>query len=185
MKNQAIENIVLSVVWNIHDHLLLIFKNDRWMLPGGHIEPSEQSQDTIIREIAEETKMKQPKDCRFLFHYEDPSPDRHRIYFIYESSFRVNPNRKIPFKKTEGIEKMAWFKPSELPENISPIAKQAITDLLNQDFQKEEFLLRNAQRLHEIKLDAEKVLDGPTNRMIIQKIMEITSLLKKTADNLT
>lgn len=186
-RNVEIENIVLSVVWNVRDRLLLIFKNNRWMLPGGHIEPLEQSHESIRREIAEETKMKELKDYHFLFHYEDPSPDRHRIYFIYESSLRIGINgsgRKI-FKKIEGIEKMAWFKPDHLPKNISPIAKQTVVDLLGQNFQKEEFLLRNAQRLQEIKIDAEKILDGPTSKMITKKIMEIADLLKKTTDSST
>lgn len=182
MKNSAIENIVLSVVWSIHDHLLLIFKNDRWMLLGGHIEPSEQSQDSIVREIAEETRVKGLKDYRFFAHYEDPSPDRHRIYFIYESSLRLDPNKKIPFKKTEGIEKMAWFKPNELPENISPIARQAIGDLVSQ---KEEFILRTTQRLKEIKFDTEKTLDTSTTKLVVAKLMEIADLFKKTIDNPT
>jgi len=182
MKNPTIENIVLSVVWSIDDHLLLIFKNDRWMLPGGHIEPSEQSQDSIIREIAEETKMKGIKDYKFFAHYEDPSPDRHRIYFIYESSLRFDPARKLPFKKNEGIEKMEWFKPCELPDNISPIAKQAIGDLISQ---KEEFILRTTQRLKEIRFDTEKTLDASTTKLVVAKLMEIADLFKKTIDNPT
>jgi|GEM_PF-1275481 len=182
MKNQAIENIVLSVVWSIHDHLLLIFKNDRWMLIGGHIEPSEQSQDSIVREIAEETKVKGLKEYRFFAHYEDPSPTRHRIYFVYESSLRLDPSKRIPLKKTEGIEKMAWFKPNELPENISPIAKQAIGDLVGQ---KEEFISRTTQRLKEIRFDTEKILDASTTKLVVEKLAEIADLFKKTIDNQT
>lgn len=180
MKNSAIENIVLSVVWNTHDHLLLIFKNDRWMLPGGHIEPSEQSHDTIVREIAEETPWKKIKDYRFLFHIEDPSSDRHRIYFIYESSLRLDPNRKILFKKNEGIEEIAWFKPGELPEKISPVAKQAIGNLINQ---KEEFILRTTQRLREIQFDTEKTLDISTTKLVVEKLIEIANLFKTTNGN--
>lgn len=181
MRSSAIENIVLSVVWSIHDHLLLIFKNGRWMLPGGHIEPSEQSHESIAREMAEETPWKKIKDYRFLFHYEDPSPDRHRIYFIYESSLRLDPNRKFPFKKNEGIEKIGWFKPNELPEDISPVARQAIGDLINQ---KEEFILRTTQRLKEIQSDTEKTLDASTRKLVVEKLMEIADLFKKTpSDN--
>ena len=182
MGNPAIENIVLSVVWNTNEQLLLIFKNSRWTLPGGHIEPSEQSHESIQREMAEETRLKELKDYRFLFHYEDPSPDRHRIYFIYESSFRLDPGQKVPFKKNEGIEKMGWFKPDDLPENISPIARQTVADLFDQGRQKEEFLLRNAQRLQEIKLDAEKTLDRPTTKLVAEKLLEIVSLLKKPTE---
>ncbi|MGH2719685.1 MAG: NUDIX hydrolase, partial [Actinomycetota bacterium] len=56
-KANSVVPSVTAVVVNAAGQLLLIHKtdNDLWALPGGGHEPGESIEDTVVREVAEET----------------------------------------------------------------------------------------------------------------------------------
>ncbi len=54
------EPTVGAVILNGKDEVLLLQSNkwkDRWVIPGGHIEPGEDMEDALRREIREETNL--------------------------------------------------------------------------------------------------------------------------------
>lgn len=53
---------------------------DRWLQPGGHIEPSERPEDAAVRETLEETgvAVEHPEDGPRILHLDQhPGPDAH------------------------------------------------------------------------------------------------------------
>jgi len=49
-----------AVVHDAHGRVLLVYHNkfDRWMCPGGHVEPGELPDEAVLREVLEETGLR-------------------------------------------------------------------------------------------------------------------------------
>src|SRR5436190_24267030 len=56
---------------------------DHWCLPGGHIEPYEQAQDAVIREVEEETGL--AFDAHFLAYFDEiiPAQEIHAVVLVF------------------------------------------------------------------------------------------------------
>jgi len=107
-----------GLVKNKNKELLFIFRNDKWDLPKGKIEPNETIENAAIREVEEECGISNLKIVRPLT----------STYHIYEL------NKKLVLKKTywfgmscsgkplltpqkqEGITKAKWVKLNDLKE---------------------------------------------------------------------
>ena len=55
-----------GVVCNEHGESLMIYRNNRWDLPKGHVDCGESDEECAVREIAEETGVEGAKIVRFL-----------------------------------------------------------------------------------------------------------------------
>jgi len=120
----------LSIIWDIYGRLLLIYKKGRWMLPGGHIEHTDEMLHSAAwREGKEEISLDEA-NMRTLFHLEDISHTPSRIFFIcegihYDQDRSKTYSRKL--LKKEGIEQARWFRLDEIKKlNLSLIAEEAI-----------------------------------------------------------
>ena len=99
-----------GVVFNYKNELLLIFRNGVWDLPKGKIEYNESYEDAAIREVAEETGVKNLYLKNFLvttYHtYSQNSIDYLKItswFTMYTKS-----NMKLVPQVQEGITKAEW-----------------------------------------------------------------------------
>ena len=55
-----------GIVCNEHGESLMIYRNNRWDLPKGHIDAGESVEECAVREICEETGVEGAKIVRFL-----------------------------------------------------------------------------------------------------------------------
>lgn len=69
-------------VFVVHDDRVLLHfhqKLDRWLPPGGHIEPNELPDDAAVREVMEETGVACTLTGGTRMHYDDPSLPRQLV----------------------------------------------------------------------------------------------------------
>ncbi len=107
-----------GLVYNKKGEVLFIFRGGKWDLPKGGIEKGEDIEATAMREVEEETGVKQltiTKKLQKTYHVFK----RNGVYklkvthwFEMTSDFEETPVGQIE----EGIEKAAWFHPNEIPE---------------------------------------------------------------------
>ncbi|MEZ7513914.1 NUDIX hydrolase [Flavobacterium frigidarium] len=107
-----------GLVYNKKGEILFIFRNGKWDLPKGGIEKGEEIEDTAMREVEEETgvnKLKIVKKLQKTYHVfkrNDVYKLKITHWFEMHSDFEGTPQGQLE----EGIEKVAWFKPEEVPE---------------------------------------------------------------------
>lgn len=87
-----------------------------WTIPGGHIDFGETSQDSLIREIKEETNI-DVEIVGLIKIYDDPKRDPwgHIISIAYLCE-PIDTN--TIFIENEEVESLYWCDINELPENI-------------------------------------------------------------------
>lgn len=117
--------IVCPIIENNGEVLLCKMANDRgvfpgqWALSGGGMEPGEQMEEALLREIGEELgtelQINSIKPWTFaddvrVKTYADGSKEE--IYMIYLLFDCVSANRKVSFN--EEFQEVAWVKHSEL-----------------------------------------------------------------------
>lgn len=87
-----------------------------WTLPGGHIDFGETSQETVIREIKEETNI-DVEVVKLIKLYDNPKRDPwgHIISIAY---LCVPVHTNSTFIKNEEVEELYWCDINKLPENI-------------------------------------------------------------------
>jgi len=105
-----------GMVKNEKDQFLLIYRNDKWDLPKGHLEKKEMTIDGAIREVSEETGVVELKSKSIL-------PTTYHIYKrngIYKLKktywFFMSTNfiGKLKPQLNEKIEKAVWKSESEI-----------------------------------------------------------------------
>jgi ADP-ribose pyrophosphatase YjhB (NUDIX family) len=100
------------------DHVLRPYSN--WGIPGGFIEPGEQPEKAISREIREETGL-ELKNIRLV---RVRTTNRH-----VEVLFRAEATGKAEAKSRE-INDARWFRTEDIPEELSQKQKYDIQELL-------------------------------------------------------
>lgn len=106
-----------GLVYNKKGEVLFIFRNGKWDLPKGGIEKNEDIEHTAIREVEEETGVKELKIVKKLqktYHvFRRNGKFKLKVTHWYEMISSYD-GTLIPQKK-EGIEKAVWLKPEEIP----------------------------------------------------------------------
>jgi ADP-ribose pyrophosphatase YjhB (NUDIX family) len=104
-----------AVVLNDEGRVLLlkhVFRpGSGWGIPGGFLEPGEQPEDAVRRELREETGLElESAEMVFLRAHKRPA----RVEIIY----RCRANGKLSLRGYE-IKSGDWFPPNQLPEGVS------------------------------------------------------------------
>ena len=109
-----------GVVFNFKNEILLIFRNGVWDLPKGKIEYNESYEDAALREVSEETGVKNLFLKNFLvttYHtYSQNSIDYLKItnwFTMYTKS-----NMKLVPQLQEGITKAEWVNFNDISDKM-------------------------------------------------------------------
>ncbi|MEZ4788135.1 NUDIX hydrolase [Flavobacterium haoranii] len=105
-----------GLVFNKKGEVLFIFRNGKWDLPKGGTEKKETMEETAMREVEEETGVNGLKIVKKLtktyhvFKRNGRYKLKQTYWFEMQTNFDGTPEGQIE----EGIEKVAWIKPSEI-----------------------------------------------------------------------
>jgi len=106
-----------GLVYNSKGEILFIFRNEKWDLPKGGIEKNEGKKQAAIREVEEETGVKNLKIVEKLnktYHiFERNRKYKLKITHWYKMTTTFEGTTKPQTK--EKIERVVWVKPSEIP----------------------------------------------------------------------
>jgi 8-oxo-dGTP diphosphatase len=85
--------------------------NNKWCIPGGHLENKEKSLDAAIREIKEETNLNLNKKNLFLVDQIDDEKINNNIYAVLEEDYNQE-------KADSDAKEAKWFDVEKLPHLI-------------------------------------------------------------------
>lgn len=103
-------------VYNKKGKILFIYRNNKWDLPKGKIEANETIEETSIREVEEETKVKNLEITK-------PLPTTYHIFkrngvykikITYWFEMFTNYKGRLKPQKKEGITKAKWLGPTKV-----------------------------------------------------------------------
>ena len=106
-----------GLVYNTKGEVLFIFRNGKWDLPKGGIEKNETMEETAIREVEEETGvtgLKISNKLQKTYHIFKRN-GRYKLKVTYWYEMQTDFNGIPQAQEEEGIEKVAWIKPEEIP----------------------------------------------------------------------
>ena len=106
-----------GLVYNTKGEVLFIFRNGKWDLPKGGIEKNETMEETAIREVEEETGvtgLKISNKLQKTYHIFKRN-GRYKLKVTYWFEMQTDFNGTPQGQEEEGIEKVAWIKPEEIP----------------------------------------------------------------------
>ena len=106
-----------GLVYNSKGEVLFIFRNGKWDLPKGGTEKSETMEETAIREVEEETGVTDLKITNKLqktYHIFKRN-GRYKLKVTYWYEMQTDFNGIPQGQEDEGIEKVVWIKPEEIP----------------------------------------------------------------------
>ena len=98
-------------VYNDKGEILFIYRNDKWDLPKGKAEKKETIEETSIREVEEETGVKDLKISKPLettYHIFKRN-GRYKIKVTYWFEMKTSYDGKLKAQENEGITKVAWL----------------------------------------------------------------------------
>ncbi len=105
-------------VINKNGDILFIYRNDKWDLPKGKIEGKESIEETSLREVEEETGVKDLKITKPLettYHIFKRN-GKHKIKITYWFEMTSNYDGKLEPQVDEGITKVEWLNPDKTIE---------------------------------------------------------------------
>jgi 8-oxo-dGTP pyrophosphatase MutT (NUDIX family) len=106
-----------GLVYNTKGEVLFIFRNGKWDLPKGGTEKNETMEETAIREVEEETGvtgLKITNKLQKTYHIFKRN-GRYKLKVTYWYEMQTDFNGIPQAQEDEGIEKVAWIKPEEIP----------------------------------------------------------------------
>lgn len=106
-----------GLVYNSKGEVLFIFRNGKWDLPKGGTEKNETMEETAIREVEEETgvtSLKITNKLQKTYHIFKRN-GRYKLKVTYWYEMQTDFNGTPQGQEDEGIEKVAWIKPEEIP----------------------------------------------------------------------
>ena len=109
-----------------------------WALPGGRAEPGEAVEQTIVREVKEETGL-DVAIVRRIGEYHEEGVQAGLKYDYYPTCFLVKPAAGELQRQEGEIEEIKLFALSEVPEVLAFEHAQMIRDYLTQEHSKKEF----------------------------------------------
>lgn len=109
-----------GLVENERGEYLMMYRRGRWDLPKGHIEPYESSEICALREVEEETGLKELEIAHFLCN----TYHAYAVYGVWELkqtawyAMRGASARPLVPQREEGIERVCWCSKAEVEENL-------------------------------------------------------------------
>ena len=102
----------------------------QWSMPGGGIERHEKAVDGATRELYEETGIRVTADqLRYIATFQKPAVAIAYVAHVYTVTVAKNTLPNKLHNPVEVIE-VAWHHPAHLPENLSPLVRPALANLL-------------------------------------------------------
>jgi len=106
-----------GLVRNAKGETLFIFRQGKWDLPKGGLEKGEEVEQAALREVEEETGVKGLKINQKLqktYHIFKRS-NRYKLKVTHWFEMYTDYDGKLLPQEDEGIEKVVWLKPEEIP----------------------------------------------------------------------
>jgi len=103
-------------VYNEKGEILFIYRNDKWDLPKGKVDRKETIEAAALREVEEETGVKDLKIIKPLettYHIFKRN-GRHRIKITYWFEMKTSYSGKLQPEEIEGITKVEWLKQEQV-----------------------------------------------------------------------
>ncbi|MBE99558.1 NUDIX domain-containing protein [Flavobacterium coralii] len=110
-----------GLVYNDRGEVLFIFRNGKWDLPKGGTEKGEDMEQTAMREVEEETGVKNLKIVKKLqktYHIFKRN-GQYKLKVTYWYEMKTSYTGKLQGQADEGIEKVVWLKPDEIKEVLA------------------------------------------------------------------
>ena len=117
-----------GIIVNEQGHILLVkhsYGKYNWEIPGGLSEPFESAEQTVIREIAEETGLIASVEKLTGVYYEEKH-DMHHFVFICQVD-----QSQIASADQQEVTQCAYFDINDLPRPISDFTIIRIQDAIN------------------------------------------------------
>jgi 8-oxo-dGTP diphosphatase len=96
--------------------------------PGGGVEAGESPQAAVIRELREELGVEIALEY-LVGIYEVNWGSRTTLVYLFACKIT---DGKIRINQPEEIESFAWFTPEQMPENVNPLGRYLIEDVMNE-----------------------------------------------------
>ena len=103
-------------VYNEHDEVLFIYRNDKWDLPKGKAESKETIDKTAIREVEEETGVKDlkiTKPLEMTYHIFKRN-GKYKIKVTYWFEMKTSYNGPLSPQENEGITRVEWLNQEQI-----------------------------------------------------------------------
>lgn len=132
---KGVEVVGSAIIENDNNEIFLVKSpkwSNKWMMPGGHIEPGEKISDALEREVEEETGLKLKPIDIIAFGELINSKDFHRpAHFIYFDLLCKLESNNIKLDGKE-LTEYKWVKPVEaLKLDLAESYAETIQDYLN------------------------------------------------------
>ncbi|QEE51246.1 NUDIX domain-containing protein [Flavobacterium alkalisoli] len=110
-----------GLVYNKKGEVLFIFRNGKWDLPKGGIEKGEGIEDAAIREVEEETGVKNLKITQKLqkTYHVFKRNGNYKLKVTHWYEMKTDYKGKLQAQENEGIEKVAWLNPEQIKEALT------------------------------------------------------------------
>lgn len=122
-----------GLVTNENNEVLLIFRRGKWDLPKGKLDKGEKLEECAVREVEEETGLKNPK-IEFALPTTYHTYHEGARYILKESNWykmNVTGEQTLVPQTEEDINEIKWVSPKKLPEYFS-MAYPSVAGLLKE-----------------------------------------------------
>lgn len=131
---ESVKRVKVLLV-NYNDEILLGYSNHEYQFPGGHVEDGEDLQETVVREIKEETGINlaitdnQPFACAIGYYKDWPKIGCNRKIEIYYYEIKTDEkprldNLNLTEKEKEGNFELRYIKLSEIEDELKSNAEK-------------------------------------------------------------
>jgi 8-oxo-dGTP pyrophosphatase MutT (NUDIX family) len=120
-----------GLVMDQHKHVLLIHRKGKWDLPKGKLDKKESLEACALREVKEETGLKEVRLIEALlttYHSYDES-GKHILKETHWYLMHADSRQALNPQTEEGIDEIKWVKTQELKEYLSktyPLIKDVL-----------------------------------------------------------
>ncbi|MFS4469473.1 NUDIX hydrolase [Maribacter sp. 2210JD10-5] len=109
-----------GVVTNVKGKVLFIYRNDKWDLPKGKLDKGESIEDCAIREVMEETGVKELRIENFLktTYHVITNNGTYTLKQVHWYAMSTEYEGKLKPEKKEGIVKVKWKGPKKIQKAL-------------------------------------------------------------------
>ena len=110
-----------GLVYNEQDEILFIHRNGRWDLPKGKLEKNERIEDAAIREVEEETGVKNLRITKFLqeSYHIFKRAGKYKLKVTHWYEMRTDFTGPLIPEESEGIKKVKWKNPEKAKKALA------------------------------------------------------------------